>query len=278
MGESKCPECGAPVQPTDTHCMECGADLLTARDQQRQQLQQQSVAARTGPTGGAWTVGLAGATAGRAKPGETSEETRLRIFDQQEAKRLAAERVSVWITGVLVGIPGIAALVFGLVSLHQVGLSEVGTLGFADLRHLGIVTDARFVAVILTGLGIAGTMCAAGLARRGFLASRAIAEVKRGEKPTIVSLCWLTYYGLLLVAIFCPPLGLIVGILLKFSSDEDIKGVGGTMIILSLIVMAVLVANALLSLAEGFKSAQEAEMPVHWSAAFYPMLFEQPAP
>ncbi len=257
MGQERCPECLEPVQPTDTQCMACGADLLVARDQQRQQLQQQSVAARTGPIADA----AAGAAAGRATPGETSEETRLRIFDQQEAKRLAAERVSVWVTGVLVGIPGIAALVFGLVSLHRVGLSEVGTLGFADLRHLSILTDARFVAVILTGLGIAATMCAAGMARRGFLASRAIAEVKRGEKPTIVSLCWLTYYGLLLVAIFCPPLGLIVGILLKFSSDEDIKGVGGTMIILSLIVMAVWVANALLSLAEGFKSAQKAETP-----------------
>lgn len=255
MEQSQCPECGAPVQSTDAHCMECGADLLTARQREQKQWRQQSVAARTGArpdaadsAGGAYV-----------KPGETSERTRMRIFDQQEAKQLAQERVSVLVTAVLVGIPSLALLVVGLMRLHSIGFSELGTLRVGEFRQWAILTDPRLVTIILTGLGLAGTMCTAGLVRRGMMASRAIGEVKRGEKPTIVSLSWLTYYGLLLVAVFCPPLGLLLGILLKFSADEDIKNMAGTMIIISLVVMAVFGANALLGLAEGLKSAPPAQ-------------------
>ena len=258
MGQERCPECLEPVQPNDTHCMACGADLLEARQRQQKQLRDQSLAARTGATADP----DAGATAAYVKPGETSEKTRLRIFDQHEAKKLVQERVSVLVTAALVGIPSLALFLLGLLRLRTVGLSELGTLNLAELRHWAILTDARLITIILVGLGLAGVLCAAGLVHRGMMAGQAIQEVKRGEKPTIVSLNWPTYYGLLLVAVFCPPLGLLLGILLKFSSDEDIKNTAGTMIIISLIVIAIFVVNALLSLAEGLKSVQSPEPAV----------------
>lgn len=232
-----------------------------ARRRQHRKLQEQSLSARTVASANQQTPGAA-ATAAYVVPGETSEETRLRIFDQQEAQRLVAERVSVLVTALVAGIPSLILLISGLRYVRIVGLSGLQTLSPAELRHGAIFTDERLLAIIVTGLGLAGIMCTAGLIRRGIMAGRAIQEVKRGEKPTIVSLSWFTYYGLLLVAVFCPPLGLILGILLKFSSDQDIKNTGGTMIIISLVVVAVVVVNALLGLAEGLKAVQPAEPAV----------------
>ncbi len=249
-----CPECGAAVQSTDTQCMQCGVNLVEARRRQRRKVQQQSLSART--VASAQPTGGDAATSPYTTDGETSEETRLRIFDQQEAQRLAAERVAALVTAAIVGIPGFILLALGLRYGWAVGLIGVGSLTPADLRSGAILTDHRLLAIILIGLGLAGIMSTAGLVHRAMTAGRAVQEVKRGEKPTIVSLNWLTYYGLLLVAIFCPPLGVILGILLKFSSDQDIKNTAGTMIIISLVVMAILVVNALLGLAEGLKSAQ----------------------
>lgn len=245
------------MQPTDTQCMGCGADLLAAGRHWDQQLREQSLAART--ASGQQQAGGDAAAPQYVTPGETSDDTRLRIFDRQEAKRLAHERASTLVIAVLAGVVSLVLLILGAVRLLSVGFSEVGTLRFATLRNWAVLTDPRFVAIILTGPGVAGTMCAAGMIRRAIMAGRAIQEVKRAEKPTIVSLSWLTHYGLLLLAVFCPPLGLILGVLLKFSSDQDIKNTAGTMIIVSLVVIAILVVNGLLGLAEGLKTAPPIE-------------------
>ncbi len=251
---TRCPECGAEIQPSDTVCMSCGADLIQAELQKKKTLQEDSVAARrAAEVSGGGSVG--GALAGQADASETSEETRLRIFDKQEAERLVHERLSCYVTAGLVVLPALALLVFGLSQLRAVGLAEVQTLSFADLRTWDAFGDQRIIALVAAGLGLAGCLSSIGLIQRALRAGRAIRDVERGQKPLIVSLVTSTYWGLMLTALFCPPLGVIVGIALRFSSDEDIRGAAHTMIIVSLVVIAVVVVNALLALTEGLKSA-----------------------
>jgi len=238
--------------------MNCGADLIQAELAKKKELQEDSLAARRA----AETAGgsaASGAAAGRAGPDESSEKTRLRIFDQQEGKRLVHERVSCYVTAGLVALPTVTLLIFGIVTARSVGLSQIPTLTLADLRSPDAFSDLHILSVAACGLGFAGLLAFVGLLQRGIAAGRAIREVKAGQKPTIVSLTIVTYWGLLLTALFCPPLGLIVAIALKFSSDEDIKSAAGTMIWVSLIVIAALIANVIPVLIQMFhpSAAQE---------------------
>ncbi len=255
---TRCPNCGAQIQPTDTICMNCGADLVQAELAKKKELQEDSLAARrAAEVSGGGTAGLA--TAGQAKPGETSEETRLRFFDQQEAKRLAHERLSCYVTAALVALPSIALLAFGILQVHKLGLAEMRTLTLVDLRTWSAFSDSRLLAAAATALGFAGLLSFIGLIQRAIKAGRAIRDVKAGTKPTIVALSAATYLGLLLTAVFCPPLGLIIGIALKFSSDEDIKSTAGTMIIISLVVIGALIVNAIPAIMETLKASAPAK-------------------
>jgi len=255
---TRCPNCGAQIQPTDTICMNCGADLVQAELAKKKELQEDSLAARrAAEVAGGGVAGLA--AAGRAKPGETSEETRLRFFDQQEAERLVHERLSCYVTAALVALPTLALLIFGILQVHKLGLAEIRTLTWADLRTWAALSDPRILATATTMLGFAGSLSFIGLIQRAIKAGRAIREVKAGTKPTIVSLAAVTHWGLLLTALFCPPLGLIIGIALKFSSDEDIKNTAGTMIIISLVVIAVVIVNAIPAIVETLRSSTPAK-------------------
>ncbi len=247
---TRCPNCGEQIQPTDTICMSCGADLVQAELAKKKELQEDSVAARR-----ASEIAEGGAAAGRVEPNETSEETRLRIFDQQEAERLAHERLSCYVTAGLVGLPALALLIFGILRVRELGIAEIRTLAFADLRTWGAFSDPRIIATAATTLGFAGLLNFIGLIHRAVTATRAIRDVKAGNKPTIVALSVMSYWGLLLTALCCPPLGLIIGIALKFSSDEDIKSTAGTMIIISLIVIAALIVNAIPAIVETLRSS-----------------------
>jgi len=255
---TRCPNCGAQIQPTDTICMNCGADLVQAELAKKKTLQEDSLAARrAAEVSGGGTGGIA--AAGRAKPGETSEETRLLFFDQQEARQLIHERLSCYVTAALVALPTLPLLIFGILQVHKLGLAEIRTLTLADLRTWDAFSDPRILAAAATMLGFAALLSLIGLIQRAIKASRAIRDVKAGRKPTIVSLNVVTYWGLLLTAVFCPPLGLIIGIALKFSSDEDIKSVAGTMIIISLVVIAVLIVNAIPAIVETLRSSAPAK-------------------
>jgi len=251
---TRCPNCGEQIQPTDTVCMNCGADLVQAELAKKKELQEDSLAARH-----AAEVSGGGADAGRAKPNETSEETRLRVFDKQEAERLVYERLSCYVTAALVALPTLALLAFGILQVHKLGLAEIRTLTLADLRTWSALSDPRILAAAAAMLGFAGTLSFIGLIQRAIKASRAIRDVKAGRKPTIVSLNAVTYWGLLLTAICCPPLGLIIGIALKFSSDEDVKSTAGTMIIISLVVIAVLIVNTIPAIVETLRSSAQAK-------------------
>ena len=234
--------------------MNCGADLVQAELAKKKELQDDSLAARR-----AAEVSGGGADAGRAKPNETSEKTRLRVFDKQEAERLVHERLSCYVTAALVALPALALLAFGILRGHQLGLSEIRTLTLADLRTWDAFSDPRILAAAATMLGFAGLLSFIGLVQRAIKASRAIRDVKAGRKPAIVSLTAVTYWGLLLTAVFCPPLGLAIGIALKFSSDEDIRSTAGTMILVSLAVIAALIANAIPAIMETLKSSAPAQ-------------------
>ncbi len=251
---TRCPSCGGQIQPTDTVCMNCGADLVQAELAKKKELQEDSLAARH-----AAEVSGGGADAGRAKPNETSEETRLRVFDKQEAERLVHERLSCYVTAALVALPTLALLTFGVLQVRELGLSEIRTLTLADLRTWGAFSDPRILAAAATTLGFAGLLSFIGLIQRAIKASRAIQDVKAGRKPAIVSLTAVTYWGLLLTAACCPPLGLIIGIALKFSSDEDIRGAAGTMILVSLAVIAALIVNAIPAIVETFRPSAPAQ-------------------
>ncbi len=257
---TRCPKCGAQVQPTDTICISCGADLVQAEIAKKKDLQEESLAARrAAEVAGGGVAGLA--TAGQAKPGETSEETRLRFFDQQEAERLVHERLGCYVTAALVGLPSIALLAFGILQVHKIGIAEIRTLSLVDLRAWSAFSDSRILATAATALGIAGILSFIGLIQRAIKAGQAIRDVKAGTKPTIVALSAATYWGLLLTALVCPPLGLILGIVLKFSSDEDIKSTAGTMVMISLVVIGALIVNAIPGIMETFRASAPAQQP-----------------
>ena len=83
MAVQICPECGAVCQATDTHCMECGCDIVEA---------ERAIARRAREErGGGPIVGdkpvIQGAAAGMAEPGETSEKVRLKQFDRRHHHR-----------------------------------------------------------------------------------------------------------------------------------------------------------------------------------------------
>ncbi len=245
MAENVCPKCGAIAQPTDTQCLDCGADLLEARLKQREQWQQQSVAGRTGASEELKIAGAGAAAAGRAVAGETSEETRLRVFDQQEAKKLQQEAAASLLLAIIALLAGLVLLGLGLMRMKTLGIGEVFGLRPVDLRTFGGLANPHLVALVLTGVGLGGLLAGIGLFLRWAACRRAVGDVERGEKPEIVGLNGLLAVGLLCLAVFCPPAGLILGIILRFSSDSDIAGFGGLLIWISLALILLVIGNML---------------------------------
>jgi hypothetical protein len=254
-----CPKCASEVSKTDTHCMDCGTDLMAAREKERQSLREMSQAARmgSGPTV------ATGAAAGTAAPGErSSDETRIRAFDKQEAARLAEERKTSWVTA---GI----CLVLGLVLLG-VGFSRVKTCGgfgavgseltLSNLRELGfgMYANAGVLAVLLLGMGLASVLVGVGQARLAMATTRAMNDVRSNVKPEIVHVSTLTILGLFALAVFCPPLGRVVGAIFFFGRNPDMKGVGGTMAMISLGIAAALGINELAKVAANMKGGGKA--------------------
>ncbi len=252
MRLTTCPKCGAKVSPSDTKCLDCGADLVEAMAQAKERLRQQAVAVRTGQ---ADTSGPAagGAAAGTAVPGETSEETRLRIFDQQAAEGLAQEARTSYVIAVLTFAAGVVLSVMGFARFKMAG--SLAGLTMSVLRNWAMFTDDRVLALIFGGVGIGALAVGIGVFLRALGATRAVRDVKAGTKPTIVTLNPFLQIGLLLIAIFCPPLGIIVAIPLKFSDDSDIRAYAQFVINTSLAVIAVLILNILWGLAENFRAA-----------------------
>lgn len=257
-----CPKCGSEVAPADTHCMDCGVNLVEAREKERQVLREQSLAARmaTGPVG----VPANPAAAGVVGVGEkSSDETRIRAFDRQEAERLAEERKTAWVTALMAGIIGLVLLMVGHGRIGAGGgYAQVSAvLKPAAMREFGVFANATFLGVMFLALGLAGVLIGVGQACLAMATSRAISDVKNNLKPEIVHISTFTIIGLFVVCVFCPPLGLLVGLLFFFGRNPDMKSIGGNMALVSVAVVVLLGLNMLWGVAESFRSSARAKTP-----------------
>lgn len=257
-----CPQCGEEVAVTDTHCMDCGADLLAAKEKMRQQLREQSLASRAGS--GATSVPANAAAAGVVSAGDkSSDETRIRVFDRHAAELLAEERKTYWVIGIAALVAGIALLIVGLTRVKAGGgFGEVvPTLKPGELRSMGFgaLANATVLGVMFLGSGLGALLVGAGQVRMALAAGRAIADVKRNQKPEIVTISNLVYLGLYLIAVFLSPVGLIVGIVMFLRGDPDAKSLGSTVFIISVAVMAVFGLNMLWSVFDNMRPAAGAK-------------------
>lgn len=252
MGVVICPKCGAVVRATDTHCMDCGVNIAEA---ERELARREKEARGGGPlVGDVHTV--QGAAAGMAEPGETSEKVRLKEFDKHLAEKLVRERSAVLVTAIIALVAGSLVLGAGLGMLRNAGgLAALKAMEYTDLRErgLGAFADQTFLAVLMLLLALAGLFCAIGQIHRLVVAHRAVNQVRAGERPDVVGISPLTWWGLLVASFVCPPLGLILGIIFKFGQDEETRHLGGSMIKSGIIALAVigahLIWNALANLA-----------------------------
>jgi hypothetical protein len=229
--------------------MDCGVDLAIARMQAQEELRASSIAAtRIGPSGPVIAVTNA-AAAGMIIPGESSDDTRLKVFDKQLADQLKAERGAALLTAIIGIVAGLALLCIAIGEFKHVGMEGIKTISFKSLRESDGFSPA-FMAVLLLGNAIGALLCGVGQTRRFLAEVRAIAQVDRGEKPEVVVLSTWSQIGMLVLAVFCPLFGIVVGIMLKFSKDSDVKALGGQMLLFSLGVIALFIVNIIWGIAE----------------------------
>ncbi|MCD6360497.1 MAG: zinc ribbon domain-containing protein, partial [Armatimonadetes bacterium] len=206
MGTDICPNCGAIIQDTDTVCMDCGVNIAEAK----RKVAEKSLAERGGVAVSSQPSAVQGAAAGMAEAGETSEKVRLKAFDKHLAEKLARERAAVLLTFFLALVIGLVILAVGLGMLRNAGgVTALKALDFNDLRSkgLGMYGDLTFTAILVLLTGLAGLLCAVGQMRRYMLAGRAIAQVKRNERPDVVKISSWTWIGMVLASLAVPPLG-----------------------------------------------------------------------
>jgi len=259
MRQERCPKCNARIAPTDTHCMDCGTDLLAHQDELReaatrkrpltdqQKRDRAQAAARAVARGRQWGV-------------ETSEETRLRVFDQQEAQKMQHEMLTAWATAGIALVVTLALLVATNAQLNAGGgwglLKAATPLRLRELRTEAL-GDRALMGAALLGLTVSGLLCLVGQAMRAWTAMQSIAAVKRGEKPLIVSLHSGTRLGLMLASAVCPPAGIIIGVLLKLSRDEETRVVGGQCLLIAGIALVLHALNIVWGVAAHIKPKDE---------------------
>lgn len=250
MRATTCPKCQARVSPTDDTCMDCGADLIDARQDIVEQAKQ-NARSSTGPASPAAAVANP-AAAGLVVPGENADEKRLRVFDKQEADKLRAQRPAqvVLIIIALAAAGAMAAVASGYLKKAG-GMPAIKTLSVAEFKALGlnVFSDERIMFIVTAGLALAGLLCVIGEVKRLLGTNSAIAYVAAGETPNVVHISAFTQMGLIIGSFFAPPLGLIMGILFKFSKDQDTRAIGSLMIYASLLSIAIIVVNWIWSLA-----------------------------
>ncbi|MGI5820061.1 MAG: hypothetical protein ACOX9R_18405 [Armatimonadota bacterium] len=257
MAVQICPECGAICQETDTHCMDCGCDIAEAERAITRRAKEDR--------GGGPAVGdahtIEGAAAGMAEPGETSEKVRLKQFDRHMAERLERERAAVIITAIIALVIGAAILLVGLKVLQSAGgVEALRSLEYSDLRlrGFGAFVVPGFYGLLTLLLGLAGLLCAVGQIRRVILANRAIAQVKRGERPELVGISQLTWIGLLIASFVAPPLGIVLGIIFVLSKDESTRLLGSQMIKSAILAILIVVAHLIWNLIADLASREPA--------------------
>ncbi len=245
-----CPKCAANVGPWDTVCIDCGAPVPLEREPVRVADDEEYMPLY----GGASANPAAG---GIVHPGETSDKTRMRVFDKHMAETLKKERPA---TAVLALIGLAVAIALTLVAKSLLG--PVG--GFSGLKatdwnairqaDFGMFVDPTVLFIVATGVCIAAYLCGIGETLRFIAQSRAIRAVERGELPDVVGVTILTRVGLLIAGFLLPPLGIIMGLLLKLSDSNELKDLGGQMLKLGLLALGLVTLNLLWNAAAGFAS------------------------
>lgn len=253
--ERTCPKCAAKVGPWDTVCIDCGAPVPLDRDP----VQLPDDRDYTPLYGAASANPAAG---GLLNPGESSEKTRMRVFDKHMADELRKERPATLVLAAMALIAGIAltfavkgllAPAGGWVGLKSADWTAIRQAGF------GMFVDPRVLFAIATALCIAGYLCGIGELLRFVAQTRAIRAVERNELPDVVGVTILTRVGLLIASFFLPPLGIIMGLLLKMSNSTDLRDLGGQMLKLGSLAAGLVILNAVWIAAAGFASGQTPE-------------------
>ena len=260
MAATQCPKCGAKVQPTDTLCLDCGADLLAERRRAEQMIFQTArlPAAAAAPP-------RAAAATGRAEFGESSDQTRLRVFDKQFAEALVTERLTAYATAAIACVILILAAFFATEQIRAAGgLTGLKTVTPAGIRQLGwsVFTDPAVTGMWLALTAVSAFLCLVGQIVRAILAGRSIRAVEAGGKPAIVGISIATQGGLVLFSAICPPAGIIVGAILKLRRDEETAAFGGVMMWVGFIALLALAINCLWGLAEHLRTKPRPEPAV----------------
>jgi len=183
---------------------------------------------------------------------EDTKRSRLHVFDEQLANRLSKERPAMIITSLLVLALGI---ILGVVAYKMVdGMGGLTTLSQMDYKYLrslrfGALVNQQVLFIVTAGLALSCYLCAFGQFVRFIVAGRAIASVKAGQLPDIVGVHFTIKIGLMIGAVLCPPLGLILGIIFKFTNSIDLKTLGSRLIYLSLLVIGIVIVNVVWDMA-----------------------------
>ena len=258
----RCPKCNGKIAPADTHCLDCGEDLIKHREELRKAATTRKALSQKEKIEMAQRAAAAAAR-GRGFGVETSEETRLRTFDKHEAEKTKQELITAWATAAIGLVIGIVLLKVGLDKYRAAdGVAGWRELSMAKLRTSDTLFGDAVVGLVLLGLTLSSLLCAIGQTFRALVAHKSIAAVQRGGKPEVVYIHPTTRFGLILASVFCPPAGVLFGLLMKlFGRDEDTKSLGGAMLFASLVVLAVILINFLGGLAARLKPAPERTAP-----------------
>ena len=259
VGASECPKCGAAMQPTDLNCMECGADIL----EERRKIEEE--ARRSAPASFGRKPGSMEAlkAQGLVVAGETSDLTRMRGFDRQAADKMRKEVPTVWATAAIAGFLFIGLLALASSALKQAGLEGVKQLSPAYVRGLGwsLFSDPGTTGVWFFGMSLGGFLCLVGQCIRGYRVGVAIKQVAANETPDIVGISAATKFGILVLALFCPIIGLILGIALQMSADLETKHLGMTALKVAVVAAVVIIGNVIWAAASKLKPASEPKAP-----------------
>ncbi len=109
------------------------------------------------------------------------------------------------------------------------------------------------VATVAFGMGIAGILVGIGQTQRVKLVRDAIEDVRFGGRPTVVGIPSWTAAGLIIAGFVVPPLGIIVGIILKLSKDPDTRDLGTRVLMAGGAAIALFVVNELWGMAAQLK-------------------------
>ena len=239
--------------------MDCGADLIALKDEAKIKID-----APPGSREADKDVTPVSAAHGAAAPDEKSEKTRIRTYDRQYAGKLGAERVTAFATAFIALVATIGIGGYAMRSLKASGgfasMGETTPAEFARLAYSAF-TSPSLLSLWLVGLALAAALFLIGQTIRTIVAHQSIAAVAAGHKPVPVGVHPATQLGLILLAFLVPVLGLMLGGLMKISADDDTCAIGGTVLLVSVVSLAVVGMSFIWDMAGGAMQNVNPETP-----------------